>query len=156
MNEKIIAALKSLDPNNADHWTAEGAPRIGALKIEGIKREDITSAAPHFSRDNPVIETPAVSADKEAKALKDAELAKKLLLTNEEKLISARLVVDERQAELMRAKRAYDEAVAVVDALTKEQEAVGSNRQSIHDIMDFIGAQQKLRLEAAEARLKRG
>lgn len=156
MNEKIIAALKSLDPSNSDHWTSEGAPRIDALKIEGIKRADITAAAPHFSRDNPAIETPATSADKEAKALKDAEQAKKLILTVEEKRVAAQLVVDEKQALLMRAKRAYDEAVADLDVLTREGEAAGSNRQSIHDIMDFIGAQQKLRLEAAEARLKKG
>lgn len=54
----IVKALGQLDPANADHWTNDGLPRLDALKISGLKREDVTAAAPHFTKDNPKLEAP--------------------------------------------------------------------------------------------------
>lgn len=54
MTDKIVAALKSLDVNNDQHWTTDGAPRIDTLKIlvgnPGLSREDVNAALPGFSR----------------------------------------------------------------------------------------------------------
>lgn len=54
MSDKIVAALKSLDVNNDQHWTTDGAPRIDTLKIlvgnPGLSREDVNAALPGFSR----------------------------------------------------------------------------------------------------------
>lgn len=56
----IIKALVQLDPANPDHWTGDGLPRLDAIKgVSGIKREDVTAAAPHFTKDNPTLEAPA-------------------------------------------------------------------------------------------------
>ena len=52
-------ALSQLDTLNDDHWTAEGAPKIDAVKeIVGgpVTRQDIINAAPHFTRENPIVE----------------------------------------------------------------------------------------------------
>ena len=55
---EIREALQELDAFNDDHWTADGAPKIDAVKelIGGpVLRQNIIDAAPDFSRDNQVI-----------------------------------------------------------------------------------------------------
>lgn len=55
----IREALSQLDTLNDDHWTSEGAPKIEAVKelLGGpVTRQDIINAAPHFSRENPIVE----------------------------------------------------------------------------------------------------
>lgn len=50
---EIQIALKMLDPQNDDHWTAQGTPRVGAVsELVGVEvsREEITNAAPSFTR----------------------------------------------------------------------------------------------------------
>lgn len=50
----IVEALKKLDVNNDNHWTADGLPRIDTVKflgsIQTLTREDINAAAPKFTR----------------------------------------------------------------------------------------------------------
>lgn len=57
MTEKIVAALAKLDVTNDQHWTTDGQPKIEALRLLagdfGLKREDVTKAAPNFSRSHP-------------------------------------------------------------------------------------------------------
>lgn len=55
--EHILAALRQLDPLNDDHWTANGDPRIDAVKsfvTDGVDvdRQTIVNAAPDFNREN--------------------------------------------------------------------------------------------------------
>jgi hypothetical protein len=54
MSEKILAALRQLDPANDNHWTAEGQPRIDTVKFmtgdSTLTREAITTALPGFVR----------------------------------------------------------------------------------------------------------
>jgi len=60
MTEQIAAALLKLDVTNDDHWTADGQPKIEALRLLagsfGLKREDVTKTAPNFSRSNPSLD----------------------------------------------------------------------------------------------------
>lgn len=49
--ELILEALKKLDPENSDHWTQDGSPRLGAVG-EGVTRQDILAVAPLFNRKN--------------------------------------------------------------------------------------------------------
>jgi hypothetical protein len=51
----IVEALRQLDEMNDDHWTADGAPAVDAVRsILGrpASRQEITAAAPLFSRQN--------------------------------------------------------------------------------------------------------
>jgi hypothetical protein len=53
MKMTLQAALQSLDPQNDNHWTAEGAPRLDTVKFltgESFTREAVNAAAPGFSR----------------------------------------------------------------------------------------------------------
>ena len=48
-------ALKTLDPNNSDHWTSDGMPSLDLLKEltldDELTREQITQAAPDLIRE---------------------------------------------------------------------------------------------------------
>jgi hypothetical protein len=62
----IREALSNLDPFNDDQWTAEGAPKIDVLKEllgRPVTRQEITDAAPHFTRENFMFEDPAAPAE---------------------------------------------------------------------------------------------
>jgi len=47
-------ALETLNPENDNHWTADGAPKLDALEMvmgEKVKRADVTKMFPLFTRD---------------------------------------------------------------------------------------------------------
>lgn len=154
MKHKIEAALKGLDPRNAEHWTAEGLPSLKAIGIEGIKRADVTAAAPHFTRDNPVLSTPDDEAKEQAKqtAAEAAEAAKAVLGTIEEQKIALQLVIDQKTHALNVAKQELQEAIGELDAILQREFQAGAARKPIHDIMDFIKSQQARREATIEAR----
>ncbi len=56
MSEKIKSALAKLDPSNDNHWTAEGFPRLDAVRLlaadGSLSREAVTNAIPGFARGN--------------------------------------------------------------------------------------------------------
>lgn len=66
MSQKILTALALLDVGNDAHWTAEGLPRIDTVRLlasdQSLTREDITSAAPTFSRTSPLQAATATDA----------------------------------------------------------------------------------------------
>ena len=52
-NEEILEAVRSLDPNNDEHWTADGLPRLDAVENllgSDVNRKAVTNAAPDYSR----------------------------------------------------------------------------------------------------------
>lgn len=67
---KILEALGQLDPSNDNHWTSDGLPRIDSVKFlsgePGLTRDDISKAAPGFSRQNPLPKTDAQAAGEQA------------------------------------------------------------------------------------------
>jgi hypothetical protein len=56
---KLVAALSQLDSGNTNHWTAEGLPRLDTLKMlagdPSLTREQVTAAAPGYTRENRVV-----------------------------------------------------------------------------------------------------
>lgn len=59
MKDRLIAALKQLEPVNPNHWTAEGLPRLETIRIlvgdQSVTRADLVDVAPAFSRTNQAI-----------------------------------------------------------------------------------------------------
>lgn len=52
-NEEILEAVRGLDPQNDEHWTADGLPRLDAVEnlLGGdVSRKAVTNAAPDFTR----------------------------------------------------------------------------------------------------------
>lgn len=62
MKLSLEQALKSLDPQNAEHWTAEGLPRVETVQLltgnVDHTRAAITSFAPMFTQGNPFLGEP--------------------------------------------------------------------------------------------------
>ena len=54
MSKNITDALSKLDPQNDNHWTQDGLPRLDTIKIlagnPSLTREQVTAAAPDFNR----------------------------------------------------------------------------------------------------------
>lgn len=64
----IVTALQVLDVENDAMWTQAGLPSVDVVKaaagLETLTREEITNAAPNFTRTNPSLEAdPSVVAD---------------------------------------------------------------------------------------------
>lgn len=55
MNLKLLAAIKALDHDNDDLWTAGGLPMLSAVEeaygSAGLTREDIEAVAPGWTRE---------------------------------------------------------------------------------------------------------
>lgn len=52
-NEEVLEAVHALDPQNDEHWTADGQPRLDAVEnmLGGdVSRKQVTNAAPDFTR----------------------------------------------------------------------------------------------------------
>lgn len=51
----VVSALKKLDPNNANHWRADGLPRMEAIEAfmgrTDVTRGDVSKAWPGFDRE---------------------------------------------------------------------------------------------------------
>ena len=57
ITSEVVAALNNLDHANDDHWTADGVPRVDAVRAlvhervaDKVTREVIVNAAPEFAR----------------------------------------------------------------------------------------------------------
>lgn len=55
VNEKLVAAIKALDPKDDGHWTKHGKPQMAAVEklygSAGITRDDVEAAVPGYDRD---------------------------------------------------------------------------------------------------------
>lgn len=149
MSEAIKAALLKLDTKDNSQWTADGAPKLEALKLEGVKRADVAKAAPHFTRENPSLDTPAVikarteaaeaagvaTPDAITVALAERDDAKEVLAGAEE-------VMRDAQQEVRKA-------MAALDIKEQALAALVGKRSTQHDIMDYLAASNARRLERA-------
>lgn len=148
MNEKIIAALKQLDVANDSHWTSDGSPRLAALKLDGITREQVAAVAPQFTRTNPSIDPPAVIEEKvvavkakEKPVDRRAELEVELGLAQE-----ALAAADEASR---KANLDYRKASAQVDGLMRALAAYDQSNAGQQDIMDYIAKSNERRMAQA-------
>jgi multidrug efflux pump subunit AcrA (membrane-fusion protein) len=119
-----------------------------------VKRADVSSAAPHFTRDNPVVDTPADQEQKtrEQELEEAAEKAKAQLGTIEEQKERLKIVIAQRERDLHEARDKYHAAVKDLDDLVRAEEVAGRSRKPIHDILDFVKSQREHREARAKAR----
>lgn len=137
MTSKIHTALAALDPANDDHWTADGLPKIEALKLEGVKRADVTTAAPHFRRDNPQLDPPP---PKQPEANPEVKTAEKPSL-EELRAVASRDVTDTLRT-LNTARAAHDKALARLDDVERAISNENGGRSEQQTIMDYLEAQR--------------
>lgn len=139
----IVEALSRLDPENDEHWTNDGMPRVevvqGLAGDASIMRADINNASPGFDREvarNPApISEPVVDEPVEEKPV-----------TSRYEVVSAEI------AELQAAKRVIDEQLA---PLVQEQHALAAmqrtrwydHQRDTDERMRYIRRQNEIRAQ---------
>jgi hypothetical protein len=106
----ILSALETLDPEVDEHWTEDGAPRLDVVGkfIPNVTREQVTRAAPLFTRSKP--ELPDLTAAKE-----EAEAAQ-LTADELQRKATEAAAVAKRKAEVVVA---YEERIRDAHDLTR-------------------------------------
>lgn len=115
-------ALETLNPENDDHWTADGAPKLDALEMvmgEKVKRADVTKLFPLFTR-KVSIENAVIAKAESETALEEAAKAPVIEEDTGEALHDA---VDKAEDLLNEARASLD---ASTIALGKAQENYAS------------------------------
>jgi len=142
--EQILQSLSKLDPSNKDHWTQNGQPLLSAVG-DGVTRSQIIDAAPHFSRDNPVLPEKQELSDEEVQ-LTIEERINEIALAKEE---SHELLV-KANAMLAEANRLKKEAEAKLENLRDEEKALDP-RTDAEINRDLLKASFAERMRAAGA-----
>jgi hypothetical protein len=165
----IREALEKLDPENNEQWTNDNLPQIGVVQeltgLKGLKRGEITAAAPLFTRESLDLGTHPVEKDEDPEVVTEEEdedeieededeieeeetdpneiiaLEKQLAKVNE-LYQKAQVQADAALADVRRAE--YDR-----DKLIEKMEKIQDPKANQHAIADFIKGQQKLREERA-------
>lgn len=114
--DQIRSALAKLDVKNDDHWTENGLPRLDALGIKGLNRQDITGAAPQFTRANAVVPP--------SEELKVQPVAAPVANTDQADF-------DALQLECDAAEKAFGDARAQAQEAKAAMEALGTRRDAL-------------------------
>ena len=130
----IRALLAEFDPAVDEQWTEDGLPLLDVFPKE-TTRADIAAAAPHFSRENPVIET---AATKEDIARDEAAERTNSLLGRKAEL--SKLITD-KQRELMGTQQELAKLLAQLDDVERGLAREAPNAQTT--IMDYLAAQRR-------------
>lgn len=167
MAMSLIEALKTLDPENNDHWTSDGLPRLDVLKnLTGtqVTREQITAEAKSFNRKSPTLdsqetkpaETPEapqapVEASKETPAeTPDEDDSDEPVDLSDEEAVEKEM--QEAQEALTKAQKRHRAAVEAMDVVIAKRDARNASKTTATDIKAFQKSQQAQR--EAEAKKK--
>lgn len=107
----LADALASLDPENDDHWTQDGSPKletISALVGEKVSRGAITKAFPNLDRD--AARDAAAKAAEEAAAAAAAAPDEPDEPSVEEEVDELQMAVEEAEARMHECRAALDKA----------------------------------------------
>lgn len=141
-SEQILEALSKLDPENNDHWTQDGSPRLGAVG-DGVSRADILAAAPLFNRKN--TETAAERLEEVVtEKLDKADSIKEQKAVAESKIRAAIAAMQAAKADLDAANAELNEAA--------EAEKQLDTRSDTELNQAFLQKDFELRLEKAAQR----
>ena len=118
-------ALETLNPENDNHWTADGAPKLDALETimgEKVKRADVTKMFPLFTREVSKDNAATAKAETEA-ALEEAPIVEvdvgealhDAVDDAEKALNKARNILDESTIAMGKAQGVYENALKARD-----------------------------------------
>ncbi len=161
---KLIAVLKQLDPDNNDHWTTEGVPRLDVIKnLNGgiaVGRTELREVAPGFTRQNLVF--PEIRAPQNAKPTKTGPVPAQQATAGpgpvpeqgqQANAASARdkAVEDELEASrknLADAQRRYSKATTAMDAVVMRRSTEGNHLNHAETVKAFQRSQAAQRTKA--------
>lgn len=148
----LIEALLELDPDNPNHWTSDGLPKVDALRFAtanpSLTRDDITTAAPMFTRDNRVLEEPeSVEPVKSADPVLHEAVKQEKAHEEQKKVAVATMQIEVKISEALRA---LLEPEKIGDASSLTDEELKAKREKLSDVVKEI-AHTKHALELAIA-----
>lgn len=148
----LIEALLELDPDNPNHWTSDGLPKVDALRFAtanpSLTRDDITTAAPLFTRDNRVLEEPeAVEPVKSADPVLHEAVKQEKAHEEQKKVAVATMQIEVKISEALRA---LLEPEKIGDASSLTDEELKAKREKLSNVVKEI-AHTKHALELAIA-----
>lgn len=161
--QTIHKALRTLDPNDDDHWTSDHAPRLDVLEplLPGVTREHLRKAAPLFTRINPELpdlDAERASAEEAMRVAQDAEraadAAKKEALAKQEKVKSLESEIRDRHT-LTRQNRGWIQSQIEADRARAAHQAKLDEAVKNAGGMAMIGAHPVERNMAARIRQQR-
>jgi hypothetical protein len=162
----ILQALKLLKTEDDGHWTADGLPRLDVIgdivQNKALTRDDVTRAAPTFTRDNPT--TKVTKAPQEQSILNipdsitpgetqpevvvvDLEQLENELEIAKKELEEIQLIIDEAQKNYMTIKQKID---ALIESRENNKDPYANQKA----ITEYLKTQQRLREERAYYNLK--
>lgn len=169
MSEAILQALGKLDPQNDNHWTGDGLPRVETVQYfaadQSLTRGSITAAAPNFTREaafaaatpstvNQAQEPPVNGSGNGAPAVKDDEKEtsneddKEVTLA--ERLEEERKTLAEMKAVLAEVNGAIAKQQQLVNDLEEEYEAGKPRETNQMAIQGYLESQNRQRAKRAE------
>lgn len=170
MSERIIAALKALDASNPNHWTAEGLPRLETIRIlmgdQTISRADISSCAPAFTRENPVVgdvvvaptivvgETtglPEINQEAEATPAPVEPSLEDLLAQCKRRQEEVQKVIDDNQRELDNLNAEHDRLVSKIENQTKAVKQAANVQSYLETQKEILAQRHKARRALLES-----
>lgn len=148
----LIEALLELDPDNPNHWTSDGLPKVDALRFAtanpSLTRDDITTAAPLFTRDNRVLEEPeSVEPVKSADPVLHEAVKQEKAHEEQKKVAVATMQIEVKISEALRA---LLEPEKIGDASSLTNEELKAKREKLSNVVKEI-AHTKHALELAIA-----
>lgn len=148
----LIEALLELDPENPNHWTSDGLPKVDALRFAtanpSLTRDDITTAAPLFTRDNRVLEEPeSVEPVKSADPVLHEAVKQEKAHEEQKKVAVATMQIEVKISEALRA---LLEPEKIGDTSSLSDEELKAKREKLSNVVKEI-AHTKHALELAIA-----
>lgn len=148
----LIEALLELDPDNPNHWTSDGLPKVDALRFAtanpSLTRDDITTAAPLFTRDNRVLEEPElVEPVKSADPVLHEAVKQEKAHEEQKKVAVATMQIEVKISEALRA---LLEPEKIGDTSSLSDEELKAKREKLSNVVKEI-AHTKHALELAIA-----
>lgn len=162
MSASIQAALKLLDPQNDNHWTDDGLPRVDTVKFFAkdatLTRDDITKAAPAFNRTVPLIESEGDDhgADEEASGHggPDTDPQAEAVQGLEAELAEAQAALDASAARVAEAQKEHEARRKEVDRLAEALDKARPRTALGTDIRAYLNRQNDVLHERAVKRAK--
>ena len=129
---KLLEALRLLNPEEDDHWTSDGAPRMSfihaLMESDEVTRKDVIDLAPDLDRES--MKTPENLLMNRGENLEGRlQEAQESLKKKEEEVARLRREVKERQLEIKAQEPVVSEADEIQSFLASERK----ERQRLYD-----------------------
>jgi len=162
---KVAEALRKLDVNNDNHWTADGLPRIDTVRMiagnQALTREMITAEMPEFSRQTAslgasvavpvapvVLDVPVESVEKPTEPVAEvAPPVKEDVRDFEAEILAAQQELHEALVARNEAQRLVEEKQNAMDEVISAQNAYAIQTPVEVAVQGYLASQKELLTE---------